>query len=521
MIDPRRRRRTAPRGAALLLVLIALAVGLLLVATWLDGRRESVPVAQRVSAGAVARHAAATGLDLACATIDADDDWRDTVATGGFAGSFRIDEVDVTYDLTDADDGDSPDDDTVRLRIRCEAWSDEIPGIIEGVLDVSPEETVIDVDFGETAIIARDRVAVRDRATVLPWTGRPGDDAGVLVLGTLDGDPEAVSIEHDALVAQSEILSVDTSTAPHAASARGRRVLPDRLPALPTPEPGIQVDPDRPPLRTEVRLRRVPETRIDAGDVTIPGNARWTVDGDLQIRADRRIQIQRGACVVVQRGTLSLEAAQRLNLREATILVRPGARLELRGGERVLLDGATIGQTAAATLAIADTGMLPLESDPQAVVVVADDRGAVAIRGDALLAATIVAPEASVTLEDGAILHGRVVAAEATLRDDAVLFARPDDGRVIGLTSPVGPHRDETGRLTPEVAELDRTDESFLMYLAETLELPVCGDGRMVRPLLVATARAAEQARTMMLRSRRAAATAARWSWIDPHGGDR
>ena len=519
-MHPRRSNRPHPRGAALLLVLIALAVGLLLVATWLDGRRESVPVAQRVSAGAVARHAAATGLELACATIDADEDWRSTLEAGDLGGTFLIDDVEVFFDFEDAESGEAPDEDTVRLRIRCEARSEEIPGIIERVLDVAPDETVIDVDFGETTIIARDQVEVRDEATILPWTGRPGDDAGVLVIGTFDGDPEAVSIEHGALVAQSEIISVDAGGR-DATSPLGRRVLPDPLPPLSTPSSTIDDGLERASTDESVRLQNAPESRIDARRITVPGNARWTIDGDLELHADRRLDIERGACIIIEQGTLALQSDGNLRIREATILVRPGGRLELRGGERVKLDDATIGQTTESNLSMETTGMLPLEADPEAVLIVAENDGVVEIMGNALLAATIVSPEASVTVEDESILHGRIVAASATLRDQAVLFARPDDGRVIGLTSSVGPHRDDGGRLTPQLAELDRTDESSLLYLAESLEVPVRADGRTVRPPQVATNQACRTASTMMLRSRRAASTAARWTWIDPHGGDR
>ena len=253
----------------------------------------------------------------------------------------------------------------------------------------------------------------------------------------------------------------------------------------------------------------------------MPGNARWTIDGDLELHADRRLDVERGACIIIEQGTLALQSDGNLRIREATILVRPGGRLELRGGERVKLDDATIGQTTESHLSMETTGMLPLEADPEAVLIVAENDGVVEIMGNALLAATIVSPEASVTVEDESILHGRIVAASATLRDQAVLFARPDDGRVIGLTSSVGPHRDDGGRLTPQLADLDRTDESSLLYLAESLEVPVRADGRTVRPPHAAANQACRTASTMMLRSRRAASTAARWTWIDPHGGDR
>ncbi len=521
MMHARSMRRRPRRGAALLLVLVALAVALLLVATWLDGRRESVPVAQRVSSGAVARHAAATGLALACATIDADEDWRISLQTGALDGAFSIDDVDVRFTFEDAESGDPPDDETVRLRIRCEATAGDIPGIIEGVLEVAPEETVVDVTYGETAIIARDRVRVRDQATVLPWTGRPGDDGGVLVLGTFDGDPDAVSIDTGALVVRSEIVAVESGPLAKSSEDRGRRILPDPLPSIPTP-PSIVASPAEGATVDEtVRLRDIPTARVDARTVRIPGAARWTVARDLEIRADRHIKIDRGATIVVECGTLSLEAGRDVDLRGATILIRPGGRLEIRGGDTVKLVDATVGQTTEQTLALGLEGMLPLDADARSVVVVAEPDGMIVVGGRSLVAATLLAPDAAVTIEESAILHGRVVAADALIRDDAVIFARPDDGRIIGLTTPQGPHRTDTGELIPQLTEIERTDDSFLTYLAEMLEIPVSARHDVVRPLLVSTSRTARSIGHRMQQLRRSAATTARWTWIDPHGDRR
>ena len=92
--------RSAHRGVALVLVLVALAIGLLLTATWLDGRRESVPVAERVSDATSARHAAASGLDLAIATLDAEDDWRAAVEAGRLDGSFEFEDATLGFVLS-------------------------------------------------------------------------------------------------------------------------------------------------------------------------------------------------------------------------------------------------------------------------------------------------------------------------------------------------------------------------------------------------------------------------------------
>ena len=108
-------RRPSERGVALLLVLVAIAIGLMLTATWLDGRRESVPVARRIAAVSVAQHAAAGGMELAVATLDAEEDWRSAIAEGRFDAPVSLDEATLRFQVQDADDSGPVDRDTVRV----------------------------------------------------------------------------------------------------------------------------------------------------------------------------------------------------------------------------------------------------------------------------------------------------------------------------------------------------------------------------------------------------------------------
>ena len=126
------------RGAALILVLIALAIGLLMVATFLDGRRESVPVADRISAASMARRTAESGLDLAVASLVRSDDWRAALANGEFDGSFEIADGTCKVQIADADTNQAPEDSTLRLLVACTADIDGLSMVAEQIVEVAP-----------------------------------------------------------------------------------------------------------------------------------------------------------------------------------------------------------------------------------------------------------------------------------------------------------------------------------------------------------------------------------------------
>ena len=106
----------------------------------------------------------------------------------------------------------------------------------------------------------------------------------------------------------------------------------------------------------------------------------------------------------------------------------------------------------------------------------------IVLRGDSSVTGTILAPDAKVKMIDESVLHGRIVAKRAELRDAAILYARPDDGRVIGLTSIAGPHRDEDGFLHSLLTGSDRGDIRVLQQIAEELGMAVCATGSFAHP---------------------------------------
>ena len=465
---PRRDRR----GAALVLVLVALAIGLMMVATFLDGRRESVPVSVRISDAAQARRTADSGLELIFSSILASDDWIDELASGSLDAPFEIADGRCTARVLDAMTNLPPTEGTLRIRIACTADIDGLAMIAEETFDISPLiERPLDVAFGETALLAESQIRLEDDAALLAWTGSAGGPSAPLVVGTLGGDPHDFSVTDAAITGGCEVVMVDARCYEMGEDPAGIRLLPDALPAIAAPTIPLARE-----GRTEaaVVLDDTPETDIDAPSIRIRAGTRILIEGDRILHSRGDFRIESGATIEVARGTLVIDGDATVSIRDAEIAVAPTGRLLIRGGRELRIDDGGIGPTEATDRdALTADGMLPVDVDPKPVNLTGGPGSTIVMEGDAMVTAVIIAPDADVRVEDDVLLHGRIVADAIEIGGRAVVYAAPDDGSVVGLTSPQGPHRDEDGDLLAAVQTEDRTSDDAIEAIAEELETPV------------------------------------------------
>ena len=471
------------RGAALLLVLVALAIGLLLTATWLDGRRESIPVAERVSDGTSARHAAAGGLELAIATLQAEDDWRAAVVEGRLDSPFAFDGASLGFTTIDADDREEVDSDTLRVTVRCRAVIEGLAATCERTVEFPPEESIVDLGFGETAIMVEREIRILDRAAVLAWR-RPGaPDSGAVVMGTLDGDPDRIEVGPDSLLPSVETILVQDRRTPSRTMASRMRELPDELPGLAAP---LVPDAEAPPPGSQrrVTIKVAPSEDLIGRTIQIPRNTTIEIDGDRTIHALENLDIQPGARLIIDGGTLHLDVDRDFTARDAEIVVGPTGRIVIRAGRRLQVENAFIGDLAHPGESMDRGRMLPMEaaSAVDRIILTGRPDAEITISGDSIVTGTIIAPEANMHVVDSAVLHGRIVAARVEFRNEAMLYARPDDGRMIGMTSVSGPHRDGEGLLKAVVQTPDRGCPSVLEEIAEALGVAVCTTGTVALP---------------------------------------
>ena len=466
----------------MLLVLVAVSVGLMLTATWLDGRRESVPVARRIAAATIARHAAASGLDLAMSTLDAEPDWRAAITNGRFDQPFPLDAAMVRCEVRDADDEESIDDQTIRVLLRCTATVDGLEASSERTLEFEPAEPVIDLGFGETAIIAERSIKVLDQSAILPWTGPGLHDVGPILIGTLGGDPVDVHFGPEAIAPGTEILVFDTDSGSE--QLPGQRPIREELPPITAPEV-----PTGPPIPR--RADQAIESTLCQSQGRTRSRMVSSFDRRFVIREDRVVRSLEDleltdpeTRIVIERGTLVLDAERDLHLRDTHIQIEPEGSLILRAGRRIRIQSTSIEGTTADGREIDDGGMLSIESASIAdrVLITSDEDMVFELAGDSLLIGTILAPDSTVRITGNAVLHGRIVASRVELRDHAIVYARPDDGRIIGLTAPEGPHRTPDGDLMESVCDPDRADPEVMSVIAEEIGVAVCATGNIVAP---------------------------------------
>ena len=457
-----------------MLVLIALAIGLLMVATFLDGRQESAPVADRISAASMARRTAESGLDLAVASLLRSDDWRAALTNGAFDGSFEIADGNCKVRMTDANTNQAPNDATLRLLVACTANVDGLAIVAEQTVDVGPAEQPLNLGFGETALIATQRIRVRNDAALLSWAPRAlyTEFSAPLVVGTLDGDATGFELGDAAVAAGLEVLMVDSRRFDSEVELPGARLLPGPLPQLDAPRVPSATDGR---IEAGLELDSAPRMDIDAASLRIGSNASITINEDRVLHSRGDFQIDPGATIDVARGTLVITGDEHVTIHRASITAAPGARVLIRGGKSLRITDSTLGPEGATVGSLSADGMLPTDTDVTGVLVTGDQYSTIIIDGESMVTGVIVAPEAEVRVMGDALVHGRMVAERIELGDRCIVFAMPDDGRIVGLTSRVGPHRTIEGGLVPAVCRPDRLDPIVVLQIASELGVPAIG----------------------------------------------
>ena len=117
--------------------------------------------------------------------------------------------------------------------------------------------------------------------------------------------------------------------------------------------------------------------------------------------------------------------------------------------------------------------MLPFDVDPNPINLTGGPGSTIVMDGDAMVTAVVIAPEADIRIDDDVLLHGRVVADGIEIGGRAVVYAAPDDGSVIGLTNPHGPHREEDGDLLDVLQVEERTTDAAIEAIADAIGTPV------------------------------------------------
>ena len=480
MKDIRHTQPVRRRGAALLLVLIALAVSVLLASAFLDSRGGSVPMANGLSSASQARRAANSGLELALATIAADADWVNRHMDGVLANDIDMDGVVVNVELLDLDTNTPPTATTTNLLVHATATSDQVQISSESMVAIDPDDAPLDLEFGEIALLARDEVRLSDQASLVPWL--PGQQrqgpADPVIVGTLDGNAEHVRIEHDAIIVDGVTLKQDARAIDSGDLVAGVRLLPESLPSL---DRSIPPQPNASQVEDMVIAGEYAGD-VDAANIRIPSGNELRITGDSILRSRGQLDIEPGARVVVESGTLVLDADAHLRIRNATIEQSPDTHILLVARKDMSISNSVIAPTDVKIDPLGNTETTDAFTNVR-LVDAGEGEPTITINGYTQIMATVFAPESSLTVSGSTVFYGRAMARRIDLTQESVVYAMPDDNMPIGLSATAGPHRaEDSSRLHEVVCTSDRLSPEAMNQIADTLGAPVCANGETIEP---------------------------------------
>ena len=159
--------RRMRRGSALMMVITAMATGLVLSTAYVTSRTNGMVVGANLSASSQARVEAESSLALTIAALTSSERWR-TEHRGGLLFERSDDDVTVRVELTDLATCEAPNASTVDVLAKVTTNVGEIERIAEARFFVAlpDQSSAIDVDLGEFAVFAGDTITVRsDGAT--------------------------------------------------------------------------------------------------------------------------------------------------------------------------------------------------------------------------------------------------------------------------------------------------------------------------------------------------------------------
>ncbi len=459
----------------MLLVLIALALSVLLASTFLDSRQGSVPMADGLAAASRARRAANSGLELALATITRNDDWVNRHVNGVLAQDMDIHGVQVSIELTDLDTGAPPNTLTRSCRINSIANSNGVQISSQSEIPVIPQNRSLDLGFKEVALLAEDEIRMHGQAALVPWlSDQRTINSSPLVIGTINGNPTDVHIDQDAIAVDKVILEVDDRTVRTSGPTAGTRALPDTLPPIvnaPIPESTA----DAGPL---VILKGEHAGDLDAAQIRIPAGNELRITGNSVLRSRGAILIEPGARIIIENGVVVLDAKKRIKIKNATIEKADGAELLVVSRKQLIIDGSTLQPCGTV---IDPQGNTPPTQAVEEIRIVGDPESdsSILIKGNSHLMASISASNSEITLQDSTVLYGRIHGRKITLTDQTVVYAAPDDGAVIGLTTIKGPHRNTSGQLREVLKTTDRVEGLKMAEISQLLNINVVADSRI------------------------------------------
>ncbi len=443
---------SSPRGVAMLLVIVSLAMATILTTAYLASRDNSTAIGENITAAAAARWAAESALELAVGVLETDSEWR-TMHTNGMLFEFApLAGALTSVELVDLETRLPPTAKTEQVLIRATAISGSITktATARALVRTQESQKTAQVDLSDFALFTVNSAVMANNALLAPWPTSPAADyaqrINIATRGTAMG---TIDLRDDSRLLDVTVFSGPGTSATYLKTTKSQFVeeiqLPDHLPVPAPPSTGVS-----PPSGLLLLDLLLPLTNLLSNtnryrniDVSNSGTVLQLSSGSTLI-ADKNLRLRdntgisaKGPAKIVVFGDMQLDP-------NSFIQVEPGASIDLFVFGTVTINNAYIGNAGA------DRASRPVNGkaswvNPHRVRIYTIPK---VYSGDpvntptwtmvnqSVVKGNVYAPNANVVMRNTSALYGRLSASTVAMHEDTRVFYDQAMNRGTGFANP-------------------------------------------------------------------------------------
>lgn len=462
----------------MMLVLIALFMGTIIASAYLASRDNSKVIGQNITAAAEARWAATSGIELAVAVMQTEEDWRTLHSEGKLLDDYPIGDGTLDIDLIDIETDAAPTAETSHFRVLATATVDGVEQYASATAYVEPvPPESADVDLSEFVVFASDHIALYDNATVSRWAEAPLSELGErLAFGTQSKDLGAISLNGDSVAIDTTVYH-GPGASPALVKVQGPSSIDETsladdipLPDPPVPDVEFPKDSDSYPYIDVSAFTFTLDSDYRAGSAIHKFGSDITYEGDITVTVNHDFQVESGSTLTID-GNVTLIVFDDFRVKQSAIQLTEDSTLTIFVRDDFELDDAYIGEAPYDSETSHDSTGHASYMDPQSVVIYSIEPDTAStnwnLKGTTVVKGSIYAPHTeNLEILNDSALYGRIAVQGIEIKNDAGLFYDHSLDTGTGYTSDKSAIFDEDGNIKDVFKALASLDDASLEALA-------------------------------------------------------
>jgi len=427
-----KRTNHTPRGFAMMLVIISLAVATILATAYLASRDNSSIIGANTASGSSAKWAALTALKSGIAVLETETDWRNNHTNGVVFANASLAGASIDLKLMDLATGTPPCDETTDVEITATARMNGMTETVVARAYVPPADNAPALDLGEFAVFGKDKIEVTDTSLITRWSSSPRAKLGKVVqLGTASTLAGAVSLTDLAVAVDSKVYKTKGASSILVSNSGPGSVTSEELPdviVVPNPPSSGVSEPTTDTKNSWTDVSRnngatatITNTR-NIKNLTINSNAIVTMRGPITVTIGGNLSLDNGGRIIVQGAVKLVVFGDMSMMHDASIQLEDGATLEMWSKGKIDLEESSIKEADGALTR--DTSGDATYFSPSRVNIYSYDAtsNTWTIKKESVVKARIYAPSNRVDITEKASLYGAVLAKDVRINKGGTVY---------------------------------------------------------------------------------------------------